>query len=94
MATIYIGRVVEIMIFRQPRLATPQASGTREAPLMMLLPLWGLIAISIFFGIFGSETLSIAASGAERLLDGRLIDAVTAIAAETAVEAGSGEVSQ
>lgn len=89
MATVYIGRVVEIMIFRKPRLATPESSGTREAPLMMLIPLWGLIAISIFFGIFGSETLSIAASGAERLLDGRLIDAVTAIAAESGAAAGS-----
>ena len=38
----------------------------------MLVPVWILIAISICFGLFGSETLSIASAGAERLLQGSL----------------------
>jgi len=77
LATVYIGRVVEVMIFRQPRTGAIESSGTREAPLSMLVGLWGLIAVSIFLGVFGSKTLSIAAGGAERLLEGRLVNVVS-----------------
>jgi len=72
MATIYIGRVIEVMLFRQPRTDSSPPGGISEAPAMMLIPLWGLIVLSIGFGIFGNETLSIATAGAEKLLAGPL----------------------
>ena len=75
MATLYIGRVVEIMIFRKPRSTTAHSLSVNEAPTQMLIPLWILIAISILFGIFGNETLSIASAAAERLLAGPLASA-------------------
>ena len=72
MATLYIGRIVEVMLFRKPRTSGQATSVATEAPWEMLVPVWILIAISIFFGLFGSETLSIASAGAERLLQGSL----------------------
>ena len=72
MATIYIGRVIEVMLFRQPRTDSTLPGGISEAPAMMLIPLWGLIVLSFGFGIFGNETLSIATAGAEKLLAGPL----------------------
>jgi len=72
MATLYIGRIVEVMVFRKPRTGDQATNVIREAPWEMLVPVWILIAISICFGLFGSETLSIASAGAERLLQGSL----------------------
>jgi len=69
-AIIYIGRVVEIMLFRKSRVPEPQATGLTEAPLMMLIPMYFLIGISIWFGLSGSTTLSVAAEAASALLGG------------------------
>ncbi len=69
-AIVYIGRVVEIMLFRKSRSATPQPTGRNEAPLMMLLPMYALLAVSIWFGISGSTTLGVAAEAARALLGG------------------------
>lgn len=87
MATLYIGRVVEIMIFRKPRTST-RTLEVNEAPMQMLIPLWLLIALSIVFGIFGNETLSIASAGAERLLTGPLAPALVPESAYLSTGAG------
>ncbi len=69
-AIVYIGRVVEIMLFRKSRTETPAPVGRSEAPLMMLVPMYVLIGISIWFGVSGSTTLSVAADAAAALLGG------------------------
>lgn len=69
-AILYVGRVVEIMLFRKSRNYVPEVSGRQEAPLMMLIPLYVLVGISIWFGVSGSTTLSVASEAAAALLGG------------------------
>lgn len=69
-AIVYIGRVVEIMLFRKSRSEGAEPTGMHEAPLTMLVPLYVLIAVSIWFGISGSTTLAVASEAAAALLGG------------------------
>lgn len=68
MATIYIGRAAEVMLFSKSRANDSTPSGMNEAPLSMLIPMWIMIGVSVFIGINGSYTLEIASSAAEQLL--------------------------
>jgi len=70
MAVVYVGRVIEVMLFRQSRQSTPAVSGYAEAPLSMLAPMYLLIAIGLYFGINGDATLSLAGEAARQLLGG------------------------
>jgi len=70
MALVYVGRVVEVMLFRQSRNATPESSGLSEAPVSMLVPMYLLLAIGLYFGIDGDATLSLAGDAANQLLGG------------------------
>ncbi len=65
LAVIYIWRVVEAAYFR-PRPAGAEA--VSEAPLGMLLPLWLLVAASVYFGLDTSLTLGAAERAAGLLL--------------------------
>lgn len=69
-AIAYIGRVAEIMLFRKSRTDEPATVGAKEAPLSMLIPLYVLIGVSIWFGLSGSTTLSVASEAASSLLGG------------------------
>lgn len=70
MAVLYVGRVIEIMIFRESRQPVPETSGLREAPVSMLIPMYVLVAIGLYFGINGGVTLSLAGDAATHLLGG------------------------
>ena len=70
MAVIYIGRVVEIMLFRESRQSANETTGLHEAPVSMLVPMYILIAIGLYFGINGGVTLSLAGDAAMQLLGG------------------------
>lgn len=70
MAVIYVGRVIEIMLFRQSRQSVPESTGMQEAPLSMLIPMYVLVAIGLYFGINGSVTLEVAGQAATQLLGG------------------------
>ncbi|MFK7889613.1 MAG: monovalent cation/H+ antiporter subunit D family protein [Granulosicoccus sp.] len=70
MAVLYVGRVLEIMLFRESRQAGAETSGFREAPVSMLIPMYVLIAIGLYFGINGGTTLSLAGEAASQLLGG------------------------
>jgi multicomponent Na+:H+ antiporter subunit D len=67
---IYIGRVVDILLFRQSRQVDAVPEGMLEAPVGMLVPMYLLIAVSLFFGVAGETTLSIAGKAAQQLLGG------------------------
>ncbi len=67
LAVVYTWRVVEIAYFQEP---DPSAPTVREAPLLMLLPMWAMIGASIFFGINATFTSKIAMSAAKSLLGG------------------------
>ena len=70
LAIVYIGRVVDILLFRKSRQPAPVSTGLHEAPLMMLLPMYLLLGVGLLFGVYGSNTLAIAASAATQLLEG------------------------
>ncbi|MDX1513575.1 MAG: monovalent cation/H+ antiporter subunit D family protein [Gammaproteobacteria bacterium] len=63
----YVWRVVEVAYFRAPRDGSVQAAAV-EAPLGMLVPLWALVAASVYFGIDTSLTAGVAERAAEMLL--------------------------
>jgi len=70
MATAYIGRVIYLMLFRESRSGSVASKGVREAPMLMLVPMYALLALGLYFGVFGSQTLAIATGAAETLLGG------------------------
>ncbi len=67
MAIIYIGKVVEIFCFREASNSNAQ-SDIKEAPFFMLLPLWVLIAFSVYTGINGDVVVDVAQLATTQLL--------------------------
>ena len=65
LAVLYIGRIVEVIWFREPALAAREAS---EAPFEMLLPMWLLAGATIWFGIDAEWPTGLAAAAANTLL--------------------------
>ncbi len=65
-----IGKVIEVMLFRQSREGATESSGMREAPLSMLIPMYVLVIVGLYFGINGSATLDVAGQAASQLLGG------------------------
>ena len=59
--------LIESAYFRDPEPGSIQANA-REAPLMMLVPLWTLIAANIYFGINTDLTVGVASRAAGVLL--------------------------
>jgi len=65
LAVVYIWRVVELAYFR-PRPAGAPTVG--EAPLALLIPIWGLSLAAIYFGLETSLPLGLAGEAASNLL--------------------------
>ncbi|WP_018184082.1 monovalent cation/H+ antiporter subunit D family protein [Kaistia granuli] len=66
-AVLYVGRIVEVVWFREPAEA---ARASREAPLELLLPMWVLAGATIWFGIDAEWPAGLAAAAARQLLGG------------------------
>ena len=65
LALVYIWRIVEVAYFRP----TPDGQApVREAPLPLLLPVWGLALANLYFGIDASLSAGVAQRAAESLL--------------------------
>ncbi len=64
LAVIYIWRVVEVAYFREP----PGPVGVSEAPLLMHVPMWILIAATLYFGVSTSLTVGVARQAAGWLM--------------------------
>lgn len=67
LAAIYIWRVVEVAYFR-PAPAAAATVSLQEAPLLLLIPMWVLIAANFYFGIDSSFTTGVARLAANNLL--------------------------
>ena len=67
LAVLYVGRIVEVVWFREPAAAAREC---REAPLELLLPMWVLAGATIWFGIDAEGPAGLAASAARVLLGG------------------------
>jgi len=64
LAVVYTWRVVEAAYFQEPEDDRP----VKEAPLLMLIPMWVMIGASIFFGINATFTGKISVTAAKALL--------------------------
>ena len=67
-ALVYIGRVVEFMVLREPPTEGKYVIAKRDAPLSMLIPMWILIAANIYFGVRTELTGDLARRAAEALM--------------------------
>ena len=67
LAVVYVGRIVEIAWFREPKGASAKAV---EAPMSMLVPTWALIAACVVFGLNAELTAGFAMQAAEVLIEG------------------------
>ncbi|TNC81196.1 MAG: cation:proton antiporter [Oleiphilus sp.] len=66
LAVIYIGRVLEAAYF-QSASDDASAAEVKEAPWLMLIPMWSLVIANIYFGIETSITTEAASSASEWL---------------------------
>jgi multicomponent Na+:H+ antiporter subunit D len=66
LALVYIGRIIEIVWFREPPEGAP-LDGSEWAPLGQLLPTWTLIAATVFFGLNTELTVGVASRCAQLL---------------------------
>ena len=67
LAVIYVWRLVEVAFFREPSSAS---SEMREAPLRMQIPVWVLLAATIYFGVSTNLTVGVSRKAAGLLLSG------------------------
>ena len=67
LAVVYMGRILEAVFFKVP--ANPQKE-RKEAPLLILIPLWILALANIWIGIDGSFVSGLADNAAEALFIG------------------------
>jgi len=66
LAVVYIGRILEVAYFQKP--PEPQnGEVVKEAPWLMLAPMWTLVLANIYFGVDTSLTATAANSAAEWL---------------------------
>lgn len=67
LAVVYVGRVLESVFFKPPQ--NPRKIH-KEAPLVMLVPLWILALANIYFGINAEAPLSLASDAAMAVFSG------------------------
>ena len=68
LAVVYIGRILEAAYFHKlPDDADPEK--VKEAPYLMLVPMWGLVIANLYFGIDTSLTTDAASKAAEWLFE-------------------------
>ena len=65
LAVIYVWRVIEVLYLAEPA----EGAARREAPLVMLIPLWIAALACIYFGFDGTFAVDIARTAAEGLLN-------------------------
>jgi len=67
-AVLYIGRILELMLLREPEKDSAYVVPKKEAPLSMLIPMWVLVAANVYFGVRTELTGGIAESAAKALM--------------------------
>jgi multicomponent Na+:H+ antiporter subunit D len=67
-AVVYIGRVIELMVLRDPPTEGPLAPSIKEAPWSMVIPMWVLVAANVYFGLRTDFTVGLAGEAATALM--------------------------
>jgi len=70
LAVIYVWRVVEAAYFQQAAPGHP-SHDAGEAPLTMLVPMWGMVGTCVYFGLDATFTSEMARTAAEFILGNR-----------------------
>lgn len=66
LAVVYVGRILEAAYFKKPSELT-EGKDIKEAPLLMLIPMWVLVLANIYFGIETSVSVSAAEAASQWL---------------------------
>ena len=75
LALIYMGRILRIAYFEPPHQIDGVDVAKNEAPLMMLIPMWGLAILSIIIGINADWVAELSNRAAELLIPVQIIGA-------------------
>ena len=67
-ALVYIGRIAETMLLREPAAEGKYVIAAKDAPLSMLIPMWALVAANIYFGVRTDLTAGLAEQAAAALM--------------------------
>lgn len=67
-AVAYVGRVIELMVLREPPADGPLAAPVKEAPPSMLISMWLLVAANVYFGLRTEFTADLASQAAGALM--------------------------
>jgi len=73
LALIYVGRILRVAYFEPPHVIDGIEVTKNEAPLMMLIPMWGLAVLSIIIGINADWIVDAASRAAELLSPTQMI---------------------
>ncbi len=68
-AMVYIFRVAEIMLLKEPAEDGKYVVPEKDAPLSMLIPMWTLVAANIYFGVRTELTVGLAERAAAALMN-------------------------
>lgn len=67
-AVLYIGRIAEVMLLREPATEGRYVMPAKDAPLSMLIPMWTLVIANVYFGLRTDLTGGLAERAAEALM--------------------------
>lgn len=67
-AAVYVGRIVELMVLREPAETSASAPPVKEAPWSMVIPMWVLVIANIYFGVHTEFTAGLASQAAAALM--------------------------
>ena len=75
-AVVYVGRVLEVMLFRKGRAVEGHVAGRAEAPVSMLAATWFMVAAMFWVGTHGDATLGLAGAAAADVAAGLATETV------------------
>lgn len=67
-AVVYVGRIIELMVLREPPKEGPLSAPVKEAPWSMIICMWVLVFANIYFGVRTDLTAGLAGRAAEALM--------------------------
>ena len=75
-AAVYVGRIIELILLREPPEDGPlvrdvDGNPVREAPMVMLVPMWILVLANVYFGLRTDVTADLAGRAAASLIGGQ-----------------------
>jgi multicomponent Na+:H+ antiporter subunit D len=70
LAVIYVWKIVEVLYFKATDEMEQHNTAVKEAPLMMLIPMWVLVLANVYFGFNTELTVGTAQQAVQLLIPG------------------------